>query len=98
MKKINLKSLKSWDEIKDEWQRDPEYMEEWSKRKPEYELARQIIKARLKMKMSQAELAEKAGTDQAVISRMENMNAHPSIDLIQRVAQALDTPIRLTIR
>jgi ribosome-binding protein aMBF1 (putative translation factor) len=98
MKSKSITSLKSWEEIKAEWQDDPQYMQEWEKRKPEYELARQIIKARLTMNISQAELAKKAGTDQAVISRMENMNAHPSIDLIQRIARALGTSIHLTIR
>jgi DNA-binding XRE family transcriptional regulator len=97
MKTTNNKPLKTWEEIQTDWESDPKYIEELKKREPEYQLARQMIKARLTREMTQAELAKEVGTDQAVISRLENMSAHPSLDLIRRVAKALNTPIRLTI-
>ena len=53
--------------------------------------------ARIKKKMSQEELAKKIGTGQAVISRLEGMNTKPSISLLTRGAEALDTPIKITI-
>ncbi len=97
MKTINHKSLKTWEEIQVDWEKDSKYVEEIKKREPEYQLARQMIKARLMKKMTQGELAKEVGTDQAVISRLENMSAHPSLELIRRIAKALNTPIRLTI-
>jgi len=69
---------------------------EWMK-DPEFQIARQIIGARIKNKMSQADLAKKAKTGQAVISRLEGMNAKPSISLLSRVAQALGTKIQITV-
>jgi ribosome-binding protein aMBF1 (putative translation factor) len=87
----------TFEELDAQWMSDPEFVKEWKKIEPEYQLARQIIGARLKKNWTQAQLAQKVGTGQAVISRLEGGNAKPSISLIQRVAQALDTPISLTI-
>lgn len=92
------KKLIPWETIKAEWNKNPEYVKEWKKVEPEYLLAQQIIEARLKNKMTQTELAKKVGTDQAVISRLESMTARPTLDLIRRVATALNTPIKLIFR
>ena len=78
--------------------KDPEFRCEYEKLEPEFQIARQIIGARIKKKMTQAELAKKANTGQAVISRLEGMNAKPSISLLYRVAQALGTKIQVTIQ
>ena len=78
--------------------KDPEYRMEYEKLEPEFQIARQIIGARIKQKMTQKELAKKIGTGQAVISRLEGMNAKPSISLLTRVAQALKTEINITVR
>lgn len=78
--------------------KDPEFRREYEKLEPEFQIARQIIAARIKKKMTQAELAKKADTGQAVISRLEGMNAKPSISLLYRVAQALGTKIQVTIQ
>ena len=84
--------------IRAEWMKDPEFRREYEKSRPQFELASQIIGARIKKKMSQAQLAKKIGTGQAVISRLEGMNSKPSISLLQRVARALDTKLQLTIQ
>ncbi|MEK7521886.1 MAG: helix-turn-helix transcriptional regulator [Patescibacteria group bacterium] len=92
---------KKWythDELHKKWMKDPKYRREWKKLEPEYQIARQVIGARLKKKMTQGELAKKVGTGQAVISRLEGMSAKPSISLLQRVARALDTKLQLTIQ
>ena len=96
--KIDISSLRTWEEIDAELMKNPKYVEAWEKIEPEYELERQLIRARLKKKMSQNQVAKKVGTGQAVISRLESGNAKPSISLLQRVARALDTEIRLVIR
>lgn len=77
--------------------KDPEYRREYEKLEPEFQIARQIIAARIAKKMTQEELAKRAKTGQAVISRLESMNAKPSISLLSRVAQALGTKIQITV-
>lgn len=77
------------EEWKAELMKDPEFVREYEKLQPEFEIARQIIDARIKKKMTQKEIAKRAGTGQAVISRMEGANASPSLDLLKRLAEAL---------
>lgn len=77
--------------------KDPEFRREYEKLETEFQIARQIIGARLKRKMSQEELAKKVNTGQAVISRLEGMNGKPSISLLERVAKALNTKINISI-
>ncbi|OGG24349.1 hypothetical protein A3A79_04155 [Candidatus Gottesmanbacteria bacterium RIFCSPLOWO2_01_FULL_43_11b] len=85
-------------ELKTELMKDPGFRREYEKLEPEFQIARQIIGARLRKKMSQEELARRARTGQAVISRLEGMNGKPSISLLQRVAQALNTKITVAIQ
>lgn len=79
------------------WMKNPEYRREYDKLEPEFQIARQIIGARIKRKMTQEELAKRAGTGQAVISRLEGMNGKPSISLLEKISHALDTKINITI-
>lgn len=85
------------EELHKEWMKDPKFRREYEKLEPEFQIASQIIAARIKNKMTQADLAKKAKTGQAVISRLEGMNAKPSISLLSRVAQALGTKIQITV-
>ncbi|OGK09174.1 hypothetical protein A2767_02755 [Candidatus Roizmanbacteria bacterium RIFCSPHIGHO2_01_FULL_35_10] len=97
MKKI--KSLKWIDatELDKEFMKDPGYKRAYGALETEYQVASQMIEARIKQKMSQEELAKKVNTGQAVISRLEGMNAKPSISLLERVAKALQIKFHLTI-
>jgi len=78
--------------------KDPQYRREYEKLEPEFQIARQIIAARIKQRISQEELARRAETGQAVISRLEGMNAKPSPSLLERIARALNTKISITIQ
>lgn len=76
---------------------DPEVKAAYDALEAEFQIADQMIAARIKKKMTQEQLANKAGTAQAVISRLEGMDSKPSITLLRRVAQALGTKFTLTI-
>lgn len=69
--------------------KDPKFKKEWDKSEAAYQVTKELIKSRIEGKISQRELAEKAKTTQAVISRIENMTVSPSIGLLQRIASAL---------
>lgn len=45
--------------------------------------------------LTQSELAERAGTTQAVVSRIESGHASPSVEMVQRLANAAGYEIRL---
>lgn len=86
--KIKRKAI-PFEQLHNQWMKDPEYAREYEKLEPEFQIARAIIDARVKEDLTQEELAKRVGTGQAVISRLENMTGKPSLSLIQRVADAL---------
>ncbi len=69
--------------------KNPKFADEWKKSEAGYQVTKELIKARMEGKISQRQLAKKANTTQAVISRVENMTVSPSIGLLQKIAQAL---------
>ena len=65
MSKLDVKTKSAgvkFDDIKAQMMEDAEFHEEYDKLQPRYELISQIIEARKKMKMTQEELAKRAGT------------------------------------
>jgi len=75
--------------------KDPAFQRAWEESEVEYQLSRQIIAERLGQKMTQKELARKAKTTQAVISRIERMTSNVSIELLKRIADALGSRLRV---
>lgn len=71
--------------------KDKRFREVWKKAEPEYLLAKALIKKRLEKNMSQRQLAKKTGTSQAVISKIETMDANPSFSQLNKLAIALDS-------
>lgn len=85
-------------ELRKQLMKDPKFRKAYAALEPEFQIARQMIGARIRKKMTQEELARRAKTGQAVISRLEGMNAKPSLSLLERVAKALDIKFQLTIQ
>ena len=77
--------------------KDSEFRKAWEESEPEYQVSRALISARLNKKISQRELARKANTTQAVISRLESMSANPSIGLVQKIASALNLKLKIQL-
>ena len=77
--------------------KNPKFKNQWDKLEPQYQLTRELIRLRLEGKVSQRELASRAKTTQAVISRIENMNVSPSLGLLQKIAGALDKKIEIKL-
>jgi ribosome-binding protein aMBF1 (putative translation factor) len=63
-----------------------------------YSLAMQVIELREQHGLTQAQLAERCGMDQADISRIERGAVSPTARTLQRVADALDADLRLVAR
>jgi ribosome-binding protein aMBF1 (putative translation factor) len=70
--------------------KDPKFQKNWQESEPEYQLSCKLIELRLKNKMSQVELAQKANTTQAIISRIESMSANPSFETLKKIGAALN--------
>ena len=78
--------------------KEAKFKKAWEESELEYQVARMLIGQRVKNKISQKELARKANTTQAVISRLETMNANPSLALLEKIAKALDTKLVVQFR
>jgi ribosome-binding protein aMBF1 (putative translation factor) len=78
--------------------KNPVFRVAWKESEVEYLLAKQLIENRLKKKLSQRELAKRAKTTQAIISRIETMNANPSLNTLQRIASVLDAKLRISFQ
>ena len=79
----------TWREYRKKLLRDPEVRKELAKIEPEYQLARSLIAARIKKRMTQSEIAKLAKTNQASISRLETGSSRPSMSFLERIATAL---------
>lgn len=75
--------------------KDPEFKKEWDNLEPEMEVVRAMIKARTAQNLTQKELAEKTGINQANISKLENGNMNPSLKLLKRLADGLGMNLRI---
>lgn len=69
-------------------QTDPDYLAAEEELRPLLDLADAVLALRLAHGWSQAELAERVGTKQANISRLESGLANPSVKFLQKVANA----------
>jgi transcriptional regulator with XRE-family HTH domain len=76
--------------------KDPAFAKEYEALRPEFEVISQIIALRNKRKMTQAQLAERVGTKQPSIARLEKRGKAKDLEFLQRVAIALDA--RLEVR
>ena len=93
---LKMKAYTFRDHLKESL-KDPKFRKAWEESEAEYQVSRALISARINGKISQRELAKRANTTQAVISRVEGMNANPSIGLIQKLAQALNLKLKIQL-
>lgn len=63
-----------------------------------YRIAMQIVELRERHGLTQSQLAEKCGMDQADISRIERGSTSPTTRVLQRIADALDADLKLVAR
>jgi ribosome-binding protein aMBF1 (putative translation factor) len=63
-----------------------------------YALAMQVVELREQRGLTQIQLAEKSGVDQADISRLERGSAFPNEKTLLRIADALDADLALVAR
>lgn len=83
--------------VKRELLKDPEVKRRYDALESEFELASAIISRRTAKRMSQRQLADRIGTKQPVISRLESGQSKPTLSLLKRVADALDARVVVTL-
>ncbi|MFA6917952.1 MAG: helix-turn-helix transcriptional regulator [Candidatus Gracilibacteria bacterium] len=81
--------MKTYSNFKKRVLKDKELRKEYDALATEFIIADIIIGKRLEKGLSQAELANKIGTKQSAISRLESGDYNPSVKLLEKVAKAL---------
>ncbi len=85
-------------EVKELLMKDDEFMEEYKKLKPRYDIISQIINARTEEGLTQEELAARVGTQKSNISRLESGTYNPSLDFLVKVAHSLGKEMQIILQ
>ena len=88
--------MSKWEDLEKELLADKATKKEFDRLAPRYRVISELITARIKHKMTQADIAEKVGTKQSSIARLESGNINPSLEFLQKVAQVMGLSVHLS--
>lgn len=86
-----------FDEIAAEWLKDPEVKREYDALGPAFEIAAELLRARIRTGLSQAELAERMGTSRSAIARLESGETLPSTKTPLKFAEATGSKVEVRL-
>lgn len=84
-----------FDRLLEGYMGNPEFKKEWDDLEPEFNMIQALIDARKSRNMTQKQLAQRTGIDQADISKIETGNGNPTLRLLQRLADGMDMMLKL---
>ena len=87
--------MRKFDDFLAEQLQDEEFKIEYDNLQPEFDVIRAIVEARVSQNLTQKELAERTGINQADISKLENGTRNPSINLLKRLADGMDMALKI---
>jgi ribosome-binding protein aMBF1 (putative translation factor) len=76
---------------------NPKVKSEYDALAPEFEIAAELLRARLRAGLSQTELAARMGTSQSAVARLESGDTLPSTKTLLRYAQATGSRVRVRL-
>ena len=82
--------------LSDEWFKDLEFVREFDSLEEEFTLTRALIGARAQAGLTQEELAQRMGTTQSVVARLEGGRSRPSTTTLAKFAEATGTRLRVS--
>ena len=88
--------MSKWKDLEKELLSDPKVKKEYDRLTPRYAVISALIAARIKKGFTQKELAQKMGTKQSAIARLEGGNVNPSLNFLEKIASVMG--LKLTIR
>jgi transcriptional regulator with XRE-family HTH domain len=86
-----MSPIVDYEEWREQQLQDPEFVAELEKLEPGYQVAR----LRIKLGLTQTQLAEMVGTKQPSIARLENGEGSPSLSFLEKVAEALGAHVKV---
>jgi ribosome-binding protein aMBF1 (putative translation factor) len=88
-----MTTRQSWDEVRAARAQGPQRRRGYEKAGRAIRLAMEIRALREARGLSQRELAERVGTTQSAIARLEGGNISPSLPTLDKIAEALDAEL-----
>jgi ribosome-binding protein aMBF1 (putative translation factor) len=86
-----------YEEFKTTLLSNSEVMTEYEAMAPEFEIASELLQARLRAGLSQAELANRMHTSQSTIARLDSGQTLPSTKTLLRYARATGSKIQVRL-
>ncbi|MBQ8699040.1 MAG: helix-turn-helix transcriptional regulator [Schwartzia sp.] len=83
------------DRYLEEQLKDPEFRKEWEATQLEFDITELLIQARAAKKVSQKELAARAGIRQSNLSRIERGQCKPNLETLEKIARGLGKRLQL---
>jgi len=87
--------MSKWEDLEKELLSDPATKREFDRLVPRFAVISEFIKARIKNKLTQAEVAKRVGTRQSAIARLESGNINPSLEFLQKIAQVMGYKLKI---
>ena len=79
------------------WRKEPAFVEAYEALDEEFAFASEVIAARARAGLSQADLAARMNTSQSAIARLESGRSRPSVRTLERLAAATGAKLRISL-
>ena len=87
--------MRTFNDMLEKQLQDDEFRKEYEAIQPEMDVIRAIVDARNSQNLTQKELAERTGINQADISKIENGTRNPSLNLLKRLADGMGMALKI---
>ena len=87
--------MRKFNDFLDEQLQDEEFKKEYDDIQPELDVIKAIVDARISKNLTQKELAQRTGINQADISKLEHGIRNPSINLLKKLAEGMDMSLKI---
>lgn len=88
--------MRSFDAFKKKMLKNPAVKEEYDALEEEFALINELLGARAKAKLSQAQVAQRMGTSQSAVARMEGGHT-PSLSSLRKYARAVGRRVEIRL-
>ena len=89
--------MRTFDDMLAKQLQNEDFRKEYEAIQPEMDVIRAIVEARTSQNLTQKELAERTGINQADISKLENGTRNPSVNLLKRLADGMGMMLKIDI-
>lgn len=87
--------MKTLNDMLEKQLKDEEFRKEYETIQPEIDIIKALVDARNSLNLTQKELAERTGINQADISKIENGTRNPSLNLLKRLSDGMGMTLKI---